>query len=217
MLLAVAGIALFASVAYAPIWARLCEISLPAFILIVWLSNELARPGALKSVQWASVAVSLVALPLYSQIRWKGVLQAPAGKVFEYDRGEYDRLSWMIAHTVPGEYVFWGSSQAPAPYYLLELKNPIKLPFLTNNGYTLSRQVSEAVRDLQQSQPQLVYWAAELNADQAEDHSGDHLDPLRAYVRDRYEPLKTFANGDRVWRIIRPLPSPTVLVKSANR
>jgi hypothetical protein len=217
MLLAVVGIALFTSVAYAPIWVRLCEISLPAFILMVWLSNETARSTVLKSVQWASVAVSLIALPLYSQTRWQGLLQAPAGKVFEYDHGEYDRLNWMTAHTVPGEYVFWASSQAPAPYYLLELKNPIKLPFLTNNGYTLPSQVSEARRDLERSRPQLVYWAAELDNDQADGQSCDHLDPLRVYVRDHYEPLKTFTNGDRVWRLTRTLSSPPMLVKSASR
>jgi len=46
----------------------------------------------------------------------------------------------------------------------------------------------------------LVYWKQSLDLPPGRPIlAGDHLEPLRSYLRDHYQVVKTFAQGNYVW------------------
>jgi hypothetical protein len=196
ILIASIGLVLFATIGYAPIWMRLCEISLPAFILLIWLMEESPRLQALRTPMWSVAIFLVVAMPAYLQTRWRGYLDSPIGRAVMFDRGDHDEYSWMLLHTTPGEYLFWPASSAP--YYLSDTVDPVSLPFLTPSGYTTLDEVPTTIRELERHPPRLIFWTADLNDRRFE--ADDHLEPIRTYVAGHYHVIKSFPVGDQVWQ-----------------
>ncbi len=202
MLLALIGLSLLASIGYAPHWHRLCEISLPAFILAVWWLAKSPRLAMARGLLWAAAFSLLIAMPARTQIRWHGYLDAPAGRVAFTDRLWFPIFQWMAAHTTPGEFFFWPTRNTMYP--LLDLKNPIAVPFVTRDDYTRPEQVAAAVKALDRHPPRLIFWTldfwtSDLGPFGNHLRVGDHLGPLRAYLRANYRPFETFPDGNQVW------------------
>lgn len=196
MLVGMVGLFSFLAVASAPSYRRLCSVSLPAIILLVW---HLSSPGGRKKVyRVAMAAVSLcwiVIAPLLIQTRWHASLDLPTGRTAFLSAGVYDEYRWMAQRASPGDTLFG----QPLICFALGLRNPAPLNFVTATDYTRPEQVESVVNSLDENRARYVIWYADLPLSDALQPSGDHLNPLREYLRSHYRLAETFAAGDRIF------------------
>ena len=198
MLLAIVGLFLFMGIAPAPGWVRLCSVSLPALILLVWLANS---PGKLHQVVsgllWVVAVVLVVGELVERQNHWKAYLDVPGGRTALFSPLAYDKYEWLSRRTRPAEFFLEGAFADM--YFPLGLRNPAGVPFLTNNDYTRPEQVRNVIEGLEKHRVRLVLWSLGLDLPTEGRPSGDHLAPLRAYLHAHYRVVKTFGDFDQVW------------------
>lgn len=198
MLINVTGVALFLSVAPAPSYFRLCVVSLPALILLAWLLAFPARlEGMLNRLLWVFALLMAVIDVQQVQRHLSPPLDLPAGRAAFREPAFYEQYAWLRDHTRPGEDFFeagWANT-----YAALGLRNPAPVPFVTPTGYTRPADVREVVEALEARKVRLVLWSLDLDTRQT-DPAADPLGPLRADLRTHYQMVKTFSNGDQVWR-----------------
>jgi hypothetical protein len=198
MLLSLTGLALFLTIASAPNWLKIASSSLPAFIMLVWfLQSGGLMKRILRLALWAAAATVAVAQVARMQLDRAPVLELPSGTLASPDPARYEKLKWLSAHLQPGE-ALYEAGDADL-YFPLGLANPTPISFLTPSGYTRQEQVSEVIQALQQGRVRWAVWTAWLDAPTAHESHGDHLAPLRAYLRDHYRIAKTFRDGDEAW------------------
>jgi len=201
MLLNFMGIALLVSVAPAPDWVRICAASLPGLILMVWILRE---PGKLPQVLAGSIwfiALGLAfAEPIERQTHWHASLDLPVGRAAFLTPDESGKFDWLMKRTRPGDYLF--EADFPDVYFLLGLRNPAKVPFLTRTDYTRPEQVQQASDALEKHQVKFVIWGVQLDLPYENRTEGDHLGPLRDYLRQHYRIVKTFST-EQIWERIR--------------
>lgn len=195
--LSVAGLFLFLSVASAPAAVRLYAVSAPALILLVWFldSREGWRQGL--KLLWAMVLFLAIARPVVAQLSNKGSLNLPTGRTAFLSRSAYEQCSWMSGRTHPLDY-FFGD---PMLAFAFRLRNASRVPSLTPTDYTRPEEVQDTVEGLERFQVRFVSWPGWLNDDRefAEHPEGNHLAPLRLYLRKHYHLAVTFSDGDQIW------------------
>ncbi len=191
-LVTTAGLALYGSVIYAPEFVRLCEASLPAFILSVWLLEQLrARDVWLKAAATA-MGMAMVGAMVHTQTRWHGILNTPLGRTALLKRKDYARYTWVANHTRPWEFFF--EAVYSDMYFGLGLRNPAQIPYVTANGYTRPEQVRALIEALAAKRVKFVLWSKSLDPHDPP-LRGDHLGPLRSYLRVKFAPVKDLGEG----------------------
>jgi len=202
MLLNIVGVFLFVGIAPAPSFTRLCTVSGPALILLVWLVSS--PPILHRTVTWAlwiAGATFFLVSPWRLQARPWPRLDLPSGRA-ALAPGFYEKYLWVRDHTRPSQFFFeaaWADI-----YFPLGLRNPAPVPYVTNTDYTRAEQVQSLIEALDKQQPRFVLWSASLDVPWPGSPSGDHLGPLRLYLRSRYHVVKTFSNGDQAWQRDEP-------------
>jgi hypothetical protein len=199
MLIGLVGLFLFFSIGYAPILSRLCEVSLPAIVLGVWIVRRLGRKSISSAGIWTVAIVGILALAIRTQTRTSLIVSAPSGKVAviipDNSSKSMAAAEWMATHTKPGEVVFVADD--PTLYTVLGLTNPTELPFVTATPYTRPEQIAQAVAAMAKREPKYILWNDSL--DPRGDTPEGALSPLRRLLRERFIPIKEFANGERVF------------------
>jgi hypothetical protein len=195
MLVNFVGLASLLSVAAAPTWARLYYVSLPALILFAWLLKSGGALGRFLSIAFYGVtSILLVALPIGKQLHWRAYLNLPVGRTAFLNDEAYNRYSWAASQTKPSDYFFGGLY--PDFYFLLDLRNPGPVPFVTPYEYTRPSEVQAVIAGLEAHRVGIALWAPAL--DLPEYPQRDHLGPLRAYIRSNYHSGKDFPDF-QVW------------------
>ncbi|HEV2494473.1 MAG TPA: hypothetical protein VG204_15530 [Terriglobia bacterium] len=198
MLLSIVGLFLFLGVAPAPSLFRLCTVSPPALILAVWLGTSQTKLDyVLGRLLWAFTLILVVVEPLAVQKHWRAYLDLPWGRTAFENSNVYQRYKWVAEHTRPSEYFFeavWGDLYVP-----LALRNPAEVPYVTSSEYTRPEQVANVIESLDKDRVKLVLWSVELDVLFADEPAGDHLWPLRKYLREHYHVVKTFPDADQIW------------------
>jgi hypothetical protein len=197
MLLNLVGLSLFGGVAFAPIWYRLSHIALPGLILLVALLAEGGRRRAV--LRWLSIAViaGMAYTSVAQQTRARRELDLPAGRAAFQGVEVSERYRWLAQQTQPGEYFYAASIHF---YFPLRLRNPAAVTFLYPTQYTRPEQVRALIAALERHRVRLVYWLPMLDLPPGRPaRAGDHLPPLRDYLRLHYQVSHTFANGEYVW------------------
>jgi hypothetical protein len=196
MLVAMVGMFSFLAVAPAPSYRRLCTVSLPAIILLVWY---LSSPGnRKKACRLAIGAVSLcwvLIAPLLVQTHWHAILNLPTGRTAFTNVNVHDEYRWISQMAGPKDSLFGNQLIC----FALGLRNPTPLNFVTPSDYTRPEQVEGVVKALEEDRARYVLWYAGLPLSDAGQASGDHLNPLREYLRSHYRLAETFATGDRLF------------------
>ena len=198
VLINVVGVFLFLTVASAPAYSRLYVVSPPAIVLLVWfLSTASKVQRVLSRMAWVSVLVFFVARPVVTQIQWKAYLDLPTGRTAILNPVLYEKCSWMLQTTKPGEYFFGDHLLS----FTLRLRNSGRVPFLRPTDYTRPEEVADAVQGLEKFHVRLVSWYIGLDRekDAALHPEGNHLAPFRQYLHVHYHLAKIFANGDQLW------------------
>jgi hypothetical protein len=203
MLIAIMGFSSFLAIANAPSWFRLCTASLPALILFVWfISSARKLHHVLRRILWFAAIAVAVAEPLMTQTAGPGILETSTGRVALVDPERYEKYRWLAGRVHPGEFFLEGEDADM--YFLLDLRNPSEVPFLTATEYTRPEQVERLLAGLAKSRVRYVLWAVSLDLTETgrlngDRQAGDHLGSLRAYLRDHYRVVKTFDDGAQVW------------------
>jgi hypothetical protein len=199
MLLNIVGWFLFLGTASSPSIMRLAAESPPAVILLVWLLET--RSGnnyAPIKLLWAFGLTLAIAEPWVTNARPEYVLNLPAGRVAFSSPEQRDKYAWLAEHTHPSDLLFDGAT-LPRVYFPLSLRNPAGVPFLTTTNYTRPEQVQDVIRSLETKPVSLVIWSVDVDVPEDMNDRGDHLAPLRDYVRHHFRQVKTFPDGDQVW------------------
>ena len=197
VLVSIVGLFLFLAIAFAPSWLRLCSVSPPALVCFVWLldSPSIFARTTLRFF-WVGALVLAVLGPLRVQNHWRAFLEVPAGRLAILNPIMYDKYQWLSSHTQPGEVFYSPDTEIYFPFHL---QNPAEVPFLTRNDYTRPEQISNLVLALEKYHFRFIWWSSELDARSEAEASGDHLGPLRAYLGEHYELVKTFGASDQLW------------------
>jgi len=199
MLLNIVGWFLFLGTASSPSIMRLAAESPPAIIILVWLLETRRRStDAPVKLLWAFGLTLLIAEPWATQSRPAYVLNLPAGRIAFSSKEQRDKYAWLAANTHPGNFLLDGAT-LPRVYFPLSLRNPAGVPFLTTTNYTRPEQVQEAIHSLQTTPVNLVIWSVDVDVPEDIRDRGDHLAPLRDYVRHHFRQVKVFPDGDQVW------------------
>ncbi len=191
------GLALFAAVAQAPSYNRMCMIAPPAAIVCVWLFRGMSvTDRIIRGTFWAMGLLFLVALPFQLQRHWRGYLDLPTGRTAFFDPTEFEQFQWFAEHTRAGE------SYVGVPLYAfaLSLDDPTTVDYLTDTDYTTADQVAAAIRGVEIHQtPMIAQFNFDPNSQRHASHPGrSNLAPFLAYVRANYHLTKTFPNVE-VW------------------
>jgi hypothetical protein len=206
MLLSITGLTLFLSVASAPSWLRLCAVSPPAIILFVWYFNS---PGRLRTVRMAAVGGLAVAIAVGEcgerKLRWREYFTLPVGRVAVLNRVECDQIKFLLNLTKPGDYLF-GNSDLD---FLLNLRDPASVAYVTASGYTQPEQVADTLAGLKTHSTRFISWPIDLDVPPEDTSAVSHLAPLREYLHAHYHVAKIFANYDTFWELgASPVPAP---------
>lgn len=198
VLVNITGISLFLSVASAPAYSRLYAVSPPALLILVWLIDSSPKvPRVVLQCTWTVALAMLVIRPLATQLRSKQFLDLPTGRTAFFETLTYEKCKWVAERTHPSEY-FFGDHQI---CFALRLRNAGQVPFLRPTDYTRPEEVSGAIQGIERHQVRFVSWYIGLDRekDAARHPEGNHLSPMRAYLRENYHLVETFSNGDQIW------------------
>lgn len=198
VLINVHGLFLFLSVASAPAYSRLYAVSPPALLSLVWLLNSSKRISRVaRRSAWIVAFAMLISRPLVTQLRSKQFLDLPTGRTAFLDPLIYEKSKWVSERTHPSDYFFGDHLIC----FVLRLQNAARVPFLRPTDYTRPEEVADVIRGLDQHQVRFVSWY--IGLDREKDASfhlkGNHLAPIRLYLRQRYHLAQTFSNGDQIW------------------
>lgn len=198
MLVNLTGIFLFLTVASAPEWIRLYAVSAPALVLLVWfLESSGARGRSILQLLWLTVLAVFIARPLVTQLRRKTYLDLPVGRVAFFEPALYEECAWMAKRTRPLDYFFNDQNIA----FALRLRGVGRVPTLRPTDYTRPEEVRDAIHALERFPVRFVSWNHDVEHDAwvARHPEGDHLDPMRSFLREHYHLAQTFRNGDQIW------------------
>jgi hypothetical protein len=192
VLVNVTGISLFLSVATAPAFNRLYTVSVPAIISLVWFCTRLRNVGRKAVVILAATALALFFIkPVVTQARWRAYLDLPVGRTAFLDIAQYEKTKWVVEHAQASDYFFGDELIC----FLLNLRNPARVPFLRPSDYTRPEEVKDLLQALEQHQVGLINWYPVLDTSPAD----DHLAPIRLYLLSHYHVAQTFSNGHKIW------------------
>ena len=181
------GLALFAAIASAASYHRMCMVAAPATIVCVWL----AAGRGMRCLLWGVGLVTMVALPVQTQRHWRGILDLPTGRAAFLDRQEYEEFRWFAENTRAGEGFFNG----PQITFVMGLENPTALDHVTGVKFTRPEQVAGVIRALEDRRTPIV--VMNTQGDEA-GGVGDNLGPLREYLAKNYRVVKVFP-GMQIW------------------
>ena len=193
MLLNIMGLFWFASVAPSPSFLRLCTVSPPALIILVyWLQNEGRFQRILTSLLWFAVFGFGVIHPMQVQMRAVSVLRLPRGRVAFSGIAplEHDMVQWLSSRTTPGDFFF-----APGGVGFLF---PLALrPAGETSGYddtdaTRPEHVQSAIAALEKYHVKFIQWPPDSTEPRFYRREEDHLGPLKEYVQRNYHLVKHF-------------------------
>ena len=197
-LLNLVGLSLFLAVASAPNWFKVSSAALPALILLVWFVRSSSRfARAARLLLWLAALAVAVVKPVTAQTGWRGTLETPVGRATLLESDRFLKARWLLSRTRPRD--FFLEAGDTDLYFLLDLRNPATVSFLTPTDYTRPEQVQSVLDALERRQVRFVLWPVWLDLPEDNRRAGDHLRPLRANLRNAYHVVKTFPDGDQVW------------------
>ena len=193
MLLNIMGLFLFASVAPSPSYLRLCTVSPPALIILVyWMQREGRLQRILTGLLWFAVCGSGMIHPLRVQRSAMSVLQLPRGPVAfpEQASDAHDMVQWLASQTKPGEFFF--APGEPGILFPLALRPVDESGGYDNTDATRPEYVQSAIAALERRRVRLIQWPPDSTEPRFYRREEDHLGPLKEYVQRNYHLVKHF-------------------------
>lgn len=195
-LLAIVGSCLLLELVFSLNWLRLYAVSMPGVILFVWwLAQNLKVRRYALAVVWIGVGCLAVQRVCSTQRHDYVRAQLPGGQCAT-SVAEYERLTWLSQHSVPGDFLF--EAGWPGVYIPLDLRNPV---FLDTAATMLNPEwAKRVVQQLDAREVRYVLWTARFNypIDPRRPWT-EHIAPLRSYLHANYQLVHTFPDGEEAW------------------
>lgn len=161
-----------------------------AYILGVAMYQDLQKPRLVQAALGFSIVLLLAEVAI-AITRPAFTIKGPRGEFAIYDQRTGEYLALIAAHARPGDRYFGD----PQVSFLLGLENPSKLEWVEPNNYTRPEQVVDLVNTLALKPTRFIGWSEDCNQYQG---PGDHLQILRAYLREHYHPMAAEGAGSEV-------------------
>lgn len=204
------GPLMFLCIANSASSSRLAYDSYFAFLLLTWYLSPIRRKQARwrpRIGQWSAGELLLAALALLAvgtmlrgfRSRPVDIIQSPTGRIAFHVNSDLPR--WLSENTKPGDYLFeaaWSSY-----YQLFDLRNPTRICYLTNSGYTRPEDVRAAVEGLRQHHVRFILMEEDMN-NTLDVVNSEHLCELRSYVTTNYRLVRCFNRGVQLWERTAP-------------
>lgn len=211
LLLAATGAAMLLEMVFSPNILRASCVAAPGLILLAWLTAH--RSGravkAAAAVLWAAVLASAAHQVAARHLEPTAVLQLPAGRA-AVRALPAEKLSWLAAHTRPGEPFF--DAAWLGPYLPLGLRNPLFLDDV--GGYMFRDSQTPGAAKLAPAAGQRLRTYVQHSAQQLLTHHVKYVvwqprltvppfrvPVLRAFLQEHYTKRWTFSDQDEVWEI----------------
>jgi MFS family permease len=124
-LLGLVGSSLLGELIFSLNWLRLYAVSMAGIVLFVWVISTSARFRRYGLIGvWALIVLLGLLQSWFTQHREYITAELPAGRS-AIEPNEFEKLSWGMEHTKPGEFVFEASW--PGIYIPLGVRNPVFL------------------------------------------------------------------------------------------
>jgi Dolichyl-phosphate-mannose-protein mannosyltransferase len=195
-LLGLVGSFLLGELIFSLNWLRLYAVSMPGIVLFIWVVSTTTRFRRYGLISlWALVVLLGLSQPWFAQHREYLTVELPAGSS-AIEPSEFEKLSWGMAHTRPGEFLF--QANWPGMYIPLGVRNPV---FLDTASTMLNPPwVERAVQQLEAKQVRYIIWAERLDypVDPHRPRTANIV-PLRTYLHTHYRLARLFQDGDEVW------------------
>jgi hypothetical protein len=195
-LLAITGSFLLFELIFSLNWLRLYAVSMPGVVLLVWLleRNFKLRRYVLAAA-WIGVACLAVQRVWSTQQHDYVTAELPGGKCAT-SAAEYERLTWIMQRTHPGDFLF--EAGGPGVYIPLDLRNPV---FLDTAATMLNPEwAKRTVQQLDAKQVRYVLWTKRFNYPIDPRRPGtEHIAPLRSYLQANYQLVHAFPDGEEAW------------------
>lgn len=190
-----AGIFSLLPVATAPATLRLICAAAFAYILAATL---IERDGWSRLLQFSLAAGCLFGLLQFAAMMRTPVkiITGPLGSAAFYRNGTYEQFSWIAQNLSAGTTLF-GSPDAD---FFFDMKDPSRVPWVEPDEYTRPEEVGRLIATLQFQPGTTIFWPQSAWNDKG---TGDHLQPLRKYLRQHYQPVHQFEDGTQVLVPIR--------------
>ena len=196
MLVGLVGSFLFLSIAASPSYRRLCAVSPPALILLVWFVGYPAKVERLAlSCLWVAALGAFIVEPVARQTGWRRYLDLPTGRTAFVLTQDFEEERWVFERVHPREYFFGDQLIC----FALDLRPAGPVDFIRPTDYTRPEHAQGVLEALERHKVRLVRWYSGLDASDSGTKAGDHLSPLRSYLRSHYHVAKTFPGGDELW------------------
>jgi 4-amino-4-deoxy-L-arabinose transferase-like glycosyltransferase len=187
------GLALFAAVANAPSYYRMCMVAPPATIVCVWLVSGTSKSQRrMRGLFWVVAIVAMLVLPFQLQRHWRGYVDLPIGRAGFLDPALYEEFRWFAQRTHPGESFFDG----PQITFALSLDNPTTVDYVTPTEYTTPEQVSAAIEGMEKNKTPVIALYEHNYAPKpdlyARGRTRSNLGPFLDYVYRNYHMVKVF-------------------------
>jgi hypothetical protein len=210
LLISFVGLALFAAVAQAASYHRLCMIAPPAVIVCAWLIRGVSASSYIARLALWTIGLSFfVALPIRLQTHWRGELDLPIGRAASVDPAQFEENQWFAKHTHAGESYIG----VPSYNFFLSLENPTTVDYLIDTDYSTKEQVAAAIQGVMSHQTQTIvldrFVYPTIYPGQG------NLAPFIEYVHANYHLAKVFYTSDdnnasEAWQRNPGLSSPPV-------
>jgi hypothetical protein len=176
---------------------RMAAVAMPGIILLVWIAR---RSSFFRVTAWCVAGALMIGLAAAQQVHLYVTVKLPTGDV-KFQTQDAAEVAWLVDNTRPGDSFFEVvNTRFYAP---LELRNPTPVDVLGPTNITLPRWVDEVVGGLEKSGTMYIVWGGDTSSNGVNGtkrRPGDHLDPLRQYMRDHYVRAIAFENGEEVWK-----------------
>jgi hypothetical protein len=196
VLLSLVGFSLFIEVTFSLNVLRIYAVSMPAIILLVWL---IAKTDGVQryavAVVWVGVACMALQLTWAKQHHRYVIARFPAG-VAAAGPEAYEKLSWVMGHTEPGQFFF--QTIAPSIYLPLALRSPVYVETIWPDQQSRPEYVERTIQQLEAKKVRYLLWSPGLDYPEPDHPSDDHLGPLRLYLHNQYHPAHAFSDQDQI-------------------
>ena len=139
-----------------------------------------------------------ILLMIAAAVRSKPIVQGPRGQMAMFDQGDADYFAWFTENARTSDRMFGD----PQVNFLLGFRNPSKIEWVEPENYTPPDQVADLVNTLDKVPTRFILWADDLDQYHG---PGDNLQPLRAFLKSRYQTARHYDDGSKILMLISPI------------